>query len=81
MRECGVNPLHHVRHPADTNDCWIRSSRIKLDTVQSKQLFDEFSKGKSDAIQSQEIEGRRLWHICAEILNGLALMQRIRELI
>ena len=42
MKEFKLNPLHYVSLPCYTFDCWLMSSGVTLDTLQDKQMLDDF---------------------------------------
>ena len=42
MKEFGLNPLHYVSLPGYSFDCWLISSGVSLDTLQDKQMLDDF---------------------------------------
>ena len=46
MKEFGLDPLHHVSLPGYTFDCWLMSSGVTLDTLQDKQMLDDFVETK-----------------------------------
>ena len=46
MKEFGLNPLHYISLPRYSFDCWLMSSGVTLDTLQDKQLLDDFVEPK-----------------------------------
>ena len=50
MKEIGLNPLHYVSLPGYSFDCWLRSSCVSLDTLQDKQMLDDFVEAKRGGI-------------------------------
>ena len=42
MKEFKLNPLHYVSLPVYSFDCWLMSSGVTLDTLQDKQMLDDF---------------------------------------
>ena len=42
MKEFKLNPLHYVSLPGYSFDCWLMSSGVTLDTLQDKQMLDDF---------------------------------------
>ena len=46
MKEFGHNPLHYVSLPGYSFDCWLMSSGVTLDTLQDKQMLDDFVEAK-----------------------------------
>ena len=50
MKEFGLNTLHYVNHPGYSFDCWLMSSGVTLDTLQDKQLLDDFVEAKRGSI-------------------------------
>ena len=72
------NPLYYVRLRGYSFDCWLMSSGTILDTLQDKQMLDNFFEAKRGGICG--IKGGRLvnasenkmaiWYIDASILYG-----------
>ena len=50
MKEFGLNPLHYASLPGYSFDCWLTSSGVSLDTLQDKQLLDDFVEAKRGGI-------------------------------
>ena len=50
MKEFGLKPLHYVNLPGYSFDCWLMSSGVTLDTLQDKQVLDEFVEAKRGCI-------------------------------
>ena len=50
MKEFKLNPLHYVSLPGYSFDCWLMSSGVKLDTLQDKQMLDDFVGAKRGGI-------------------------------
>ena len=50
MKEFGLNPLHYVSLPGYSFDCWLMSSGVSLDTLQDKQMLDDFLEAKRGGI-------------------------------
>ena len=50
MKEFKLNPLHYVSLPGYSFDCWLMSSVITLDTLQDKQMLDDFVGAKRGGI-------------------------------
>ena len=50
MKEFGLNPLHYVSLPCYRFDCWLMSSGVSLDTLQDKQMLDDFVEAKRGGI-------------------------------
>ena len=46
MKEFKLNPLHYVSLPGYSFDCWLMSSGVTLDTLQDKQMLDDFVEAK-----------------------------------
>ena len=42
MKVVKLNPLHYVTLPGYSFDCWLISSGTILDTLQDKQMLDDF---------------------------------------
>ena len=52
MKEFGLNPLHYVSLQGYRFDCWLMSSGVSLDTLQDKQMLDDFVEAKRGGICS-----------------------------
>ena len=50
MKEFKLNPLHYVSLPGYSFDCWLMSSGETLDTLQDKQMLDDFAGAKRGGI-------------------------------
>ena len=50
MNEFMLNPLHYVSLPGYSFDCWLMSSGVTLDTLQDKQMLDDFVGAKRGGI-------------------------------
>ena len=50
MKEFKLNPLHYVSLPGYSFDCWLMSSGVTLDTLQHKQMLDDFVGAKRGGI-------------------------------
>ena len=50
MKEFKLNPLHYVSLPSYSFDCWLMSSGVILDTLQDKQMLDDFVGAKRGGI-------------------------------
>ena len=50
MKEFGLKPLHYVSLPGYSIDCWLTSSGVSLDTLQDKQMLDDFVEAKRGGI-------------------------------
>ena len=61
MKEFGLNPPHYVSLPGYIFDCWLMSSGVILDTLQDKQMLDDFVEAKRSAISG--IMGDRYFNI------------------
>ena len=48
IKEFGFNPLHYLSRPGYSFDCWLMSSDVTLNTLQDKQLLDDFVEAKRD---------------------------------
>ena len=51
MKEFKLNPLHYVSLSGYSFDCWLMSSGVTLDTLQDKQMLDDFV-------------GAKRWYMC-----------------
>ena len=89
MKEFGLNPLHYVSLPGYSFDCWLMSSGVTLDTLQDKQMVDDFvgaKRGGNCGIMGDryvnsnnmaEHDRRSIWYIDANKLYGYAIMQKL----
>ena len=89
MKEFGLNPLHYVSLPGFRFDCWLMSSGVTLDTLQDKQMLDDFLGAKRGGIcgimgdryvnsnNMAEHDRRSIWYIDANNLYGYAMMQKL----
>ena len=50
VKEFGLNPLHYVSLPGYSFDCRLMSSGVTLDTLQDKQMLDDFVEAKRGGI-------------------------------
>ena len=50
MRKFGLNPLHYVSLRGYSFDRWLMSSGVSLDTLQDKQMLDDFVEAKRGSI-------------------------------
>ena len=50
MKEFGLNPLHFVSPSGYSFDFWLMSSGVTLDTLQDKQMLDDFVQAKRGGI-------------------------------
>ena len=50
MNEFKLNPLHYISLPGYSFDCWLMSSGVTLDTLQNKQMLDDFVGAKRGGI-------------------------------
>ena len=85
MKEFKLNSLHYVSLPGYCFDCWLMSSSVTLDTLQDKQMLDDFVGAKRGGICGimgdryiNAIESNRsIWYIDAYNLYGYAMMQKL----
>ena len=90
MKEFSLNPLHYVSLPGYSFDCWLMSSGVTLDTLQCKQMLDDFVEAKRGGIcgilgdryinhsnRSLREPASHFWYIDANNLYGYARMQRL----
>ena len=50
MKEFSLNPLYYVSLPGYSFDCLLLSSGVTLDTLQDKQMLDDFVEAKRGGI-------------------------------
>ena len=84
MKEFKHNPLHYVSLPGYSFDCWLMSSGVTLDTLQDKQMLDDFVGAKRGGICGikgdryiDNSDGKTIWYIDANNLYGYAMMQKL----
>ena len=84
MKEFELNPLHYVSLPGYSFDCWLMSSGVSLDTLQDKQMLDDFVGAKRGGICGiigdryiDNSDGKTIWYINANNLFGYAMMQKL----
>ena len=56
MKQFRLNPLHYVILPGYSFDCWLMSSGVSLDTLQDKQMLDDFVEAKRGGICGIEFD-------------------------
>ena len=89
MKEFKLNPFHYVSLPGYSFDCWLMSSGVTLDTLQDKQMLDEFVVAKRRGIcgimrdrivnngeTGMKSHNRKIWYIDANNLYGYEMMQK-----
>ena len=82
MTEFGLKPLYYLSLPGYSFDCCLMSSGVTLDTLQDKQMLDDFIEVKRGGICG--IMGDRyvnhsnssFWYIDSNKLYGSAIMQK-----
>ena len=72
MKEFKLNPLHYVSLPGYSFNCWLMSSGVTLDTLQDKQMLDNFVEPKRRSIRG--IMGDRI------VNNGETGMKSLIEI-
>ena len=84
MKEFKLNPLHYVSLPGYSFDCWLMSIGVTLDTLQDKQMLDDFVGAKRGGICGimgdryiDNSDGKTIWYIDANKLYGYAMMQKL----
>ena len=92
MKEFKLNPFHHVSLPGYSFDCWLISCGVTLDTLQDKQMPDDFVGAKgggicgimgdryinnSDGKSMAKHDRRSIRYIDANNLYGYAMMQKL----
>ena len=50
MKEFGLNPLRYVSLPGCSSDCWLMLCSVTLDTLQDKQILDDFVEAKKGGL-------------------------------
>ena len=81
MKEFKVNPLDYISLPGYSFDCWLMSSGVTLDTLQDKQMLDDFVEAKRGGIcgimVDRYVNSNNIWYIDANNLYGYAMMQKL----
>ena len=90
LKKFKLNPLHYVSLPGYSSDCWLMSSGVSLDTLQDKQMLDDFVKAKRGGIcgimgdrivnngdTGMKSRNTKIWCIDANNLYGCAMMQKL----
>ena len=91
MKEFKLNPLHYLSLPGYSFDCWLMSNGVTLDTLQDKQMLDDFDGAKRGGISgimgdryvnrqsrfADNIDGKTVWYIDANSLYGYAMIQKL----
>ena len=93
MKEFKLNPLHYVSLPGYSFDSWLMSSGVTLDTLQDKQMIDDFVEAKRGGIcgimgdikngngnakgNIDNDSDKTIWYIDANNLYGYAMMQKL----
>ena len=84
MKEFKLNPLHYVSLPGYSFDCWLMSSGVTFDTLQHKQMLDDFVGAKRGGICGimgdryiDNSDGKTIWYIDANNLYGYAIMLKL----
>ena len=92
MKEFKLNPLHYDSLPGYSFDCWLMSSGVTLDTLQDKQMLDDFVGAKRGGIcgimgdryvndsvgkSMAKHDRRSIWYIDANNLYSYAMMQKL----
>ena len=84
MKEFKLNPLRYVSLPGYSFDCWLMSSGVTLDTLQDKQMLDDFVGAERGGICGimgdryiDNSDGKTIWYIDANNLYGYAMMQKL----
>ena len=84
MKEFKLNPLHYVSLLGYSFDCWLMSSGVTLDTLQGKQMIDDFVGAKRGGIFGimgeryiNNSDGKSVCYIDSNKLYGYAMMQKL----
>ena len=84
MKEFKLNPLYYVSLPGYSFDFCLMSSGVTLDTLQDKQMLDDFVGAKRGGICGimgdryiDKSDGKTIWYIDATNLYGYAMMQKL----
>ena len=84
MKGFKLSPLDYVSLPGYSFDCCLMSSGVTLDTLQDKQMLDDFVGAKRGGICGimgnryiDNSDGKTIWYIDANNLYGYAMMQKL----
>ena len=81
MKEFGLNPLLFVSLPGYSFYGWLMSSGVTLDTLQDKQMLDDFVEAKRGVIcrimGDRYINNGNIWYTDANNLYAYAMMQKL----
>ena len=89
MKEFGLKPLQYVILPGYSFDCYLKSSGVTLDTLQDKQMLDDFVEAKgvicgimgdryvNSGRQMAGHDRKSIWFIDANNLYVYAIMQKL----
>ena len=82
MKDFMLNPLHYVSLPCYSFDCWLMSSGVTLDTLQDKQMLDDFVGAKRGGICGimgdsyiNNSDGKSIWYIDVNNLYSYAVQK------
>ena len=85
LKECGLNSLHYVSLTGYSYYFWLMISGFSLDTIQDKQMLDDFIEAKrgglcgimGDRFINSSINNRNIWYIDVNNLYAWAMMQKL----
>ena len=90
MKKFKLNRLHYVSLLGYSSDWWLMSSGVSLDTLQDKQMLDDFVEAKRGGIcgimgdrivnngeTGMKSRNRKIWCIDANNLYGCSMMQKL----
>ena len=86
MNTYKLNPLHYIGRPSYSFHCFLKLSKVELNTIQDEQILKDFISAMRGGIcgvmgdryiRSQSQSQRSIWYIDANNLYGYALMQKL----
>ena len=84
MNTYKLNPLDYISLPSYSFDCFLKLSKVELDTIQDEQILKDFISamrgGICGVMGNRYIKShsqRSIWYVDANNLYGYALMQKL----
>ena len=81
LKDFSLNTLDYISLPGYSLDCWLVSSGVTIDTLQYKQMLDDFVEAKRGRIcvvtGDRYINKRSILYIDGNNQYGYAMMQKL----